>query len=33
MRFELLDGVRSTGTFGRVREAKTAARFLAEGRR
>jgi hypothetical protein len=30
MRFELLDGGRSIGTFGRVNEAKTAARFLAE---
>ena len=30
MRFELLDGVRSMGTFGGVREAKTAARLLAE---
>jgi hypothetical protein len=30
MRFELFDGVRSIGTYGGVREAKTAARFLAE---
>ncbi len=30
MRFELLDGVKSIGTFGGVREAKTAARFLAQ---
>jgi hypothetical protein len=30
MRFELLDGVRSIGTFGGVHQAKTAARFLAK---
>jgi len=31
MRFELLDGGRLIGTFGGGHEAKTAARFLAEG--
>ena len=31
MRFELLDGGRSVGTFVSVHKAKTAARFLAEG--
>src|SRR5688572_16624624 len=30
MRFELLDGVKSMGTFGGVQQAKTSARFLAE---
>ena len=30
MRFELLDGVKSMGTFRGVHEAKTSARFLAE---
>jgi hypothetical protein len=29
MRFELLDGVRSMGTFGGIQEAKATARFLA----
>ena len=29
MRFELLDGVRSMGTFGGIHEAKATARFLA----
>ena len=30
MRFELLDGAKTVGTFDRVNEAKHAARFLAE---